>query len=226
VALFKTQIETGNYAAGYGNNWFRDGARPSGHFKYANGPIDPKDAAEIKARFKAAVSNNDFFVSGSDWSWETLSVAPAEAEFLQTIKATANQIAAIFRVNPEDIGGEAGSSLTYETLELNQINFQTRTLQPIFTRFEHHINRTFPGAQYIKFNPDAIVRTDLRTRMEAHKIGLEIGLETHAEGRALEDKAPLTASEKKAWMEYLAAIKPKPEPKAEPAGKIPSEGGA
>jgi HK97 family phage portal protein len=228
VQMFKTQIETGNYASGYGNNWFRDGARPSGHFKYANGPIDPGAAAEIKARFKAAVSNNDFFVSGSDWSWETLSVAPAEAEFLNTIKATANQIAAVFRVNPEDIGGEAGSSLTYSTLELNQINFQVRTLQPIYTRFEHHINRTFPGNQYIKFNPDAIVRADLRSRMEAHKIAMEIGLETWPEGRELEDKAPLTAAEKKAWLEYIAALKPaaKSDTPSPDQGKIPSEGGA
>lgn len=228
VGLFKAQIETGNNAIGYGNNWFRDGARPSGHFKYANGPVDPSAAAEIKARFKAAVSNNDFFVSGSDWSWETLSVAPEEAAFLSTVKATANQIASIFRVNPEDVGGEPGSSLTYSTLELNQINFQTRTLQPIFTRFEQHINRLFPGNQYIKFNADAIVRTDLRSRMEAHRIALEIGAETQPEMREKEDKAPLTSAEKKAWLEYVAAVGATKSADTSKSndGKIPSEGGA
>jgi len=202
VGQFKVQIETGTSAGQYGNNWFRNGSVPSGHLKYAAGPLDQEQTATVKARFKAAVSGNDLFVSGNDWDWKILSVKPEEAQFLQTIKATANQIAAIFRVDPEDIGGEAGSSLTYATLEMNQIKFQTRTLQPIFTRVEHHLNRLLPDYQYIKFNPDAIVRTDLKTRMEAHEIALRTGMETQPEGRALEDKAPLTPQEINDWMKF------------------------
>jgi HK97 family phage portal protein len=207
VGYFKMQIETGSQAVKYGRNWFRGGSTPSGHLKYAAGTLTPEQSGYVKTRFKAAVANNDIFVSGKDWDWKALSVNPDEAQFLQTIKATANQIAAIYKVAPEDIGGEAGSSMTYATVEMNQLKFQTRALQPIFTRLEMHMNRLLPGKQYVKFNADALVRTDLLTRMQAHKIALDTGLETHAEGRAIEDRPPLSPAEQKAWEKYKETTK-------------------
>ena len=40
-----------------------------------------------------------------------------------------------------------------------------------------------------------MLRADIKTRMEAHKIGIEIGIETVNEGRALENRPPLPAEE-------------------------------
>lgn len=209
IGQFKVQLESGMAASEYGNKWFRNGATPSGHLKYTGrvggGVLTGADSASVKERFKAAIAGNDFFVSGSDWEWKALSVSANEAQFLQAIKATANQIAAIFHVDPEDIGGEAGSSMTYSTLELNQIKFQVRALQPLFTRLEAHLNMLLPGTQYVKFNADAIVRTELKTRMEAHEIALRTGMETHPEGRALEDRPPMTDAEWQQWLAYRAA---------------------
>jgi HK97 family phage portal protein len=202
IGQFKMQIETGYAAGKYGNDWFRNGSMPSGHLKYSASTLDNTQSARIKAKFKEAVEGNDVFVSGNDWDWTAMSVKPDEAQFLQTIKATANQFAAIYRVDPQDIGGESGSSMTYSTLEMNQIKFQTRALQPIFTRLEHHLSRLLPNFQYIKFNPDAIVRTDLKTRMEAHEIALRIGMETQPEGRELEDRPPLTSQEQADWLKF------------------------
>jgi HK97 family phage portal protein len=227
VSHFRAVIETGGAAVNYGRNWFQSGARPSGHLKYGAGPLDPEASAEAKSRFKAAVAANDIFVSGNDWEWEALSIKPEEAQFLESIKATANQVAAIFRVNPEDIGGTPGSSLTYSTLELNQINFQTRTLLPIYTRLEHHLNRWLPDFQYIKFNPDAIVRADILTRMQAHEIGLRTYVETNGEARALEERPPLTDAEKKEAT--LLYGKSTPAPTAAPGtqpGQLKPKGGA
>lgn len=224
IGLFKAQIETGLSAQNFGSTWFKNGATPSGHLKYGAGTLTNAQSDMVKARFKAAVKGNDFFVSGNDWEWKALSVSAEESQFLNTIKATANQVAAIFRVDPEEIGGEAGNSLTYRTLELNQIKFQVRTLQPIFTRLEHHMNRLLPPAQYVKFNPDAVVRTELKTRMESHEIALRIGMETNPEGRALEDKAPLTPAEIKQWKDLYRNM-----PKVTPAAATDDndkEGGA
>lgn len=213
IGQFKQQMEMGAAAAKFGNDWFRHGAAPSGHLKYsppppARGVLNNEQAAQVKERFKAAVAGGDVFVSGNDWDWKALSVNAQEAQFLQTTKATANQVAAIFKVSPEDIGGEAGSSMTYATVELNQIKFQIRALAPIFTRLEMHLSRVMPDYQYIKFNPDSIVRTDLKTRMEAHEIALRAGMETQDEGRALEDKAPLTKQELTAWQALYSKSQP------------------
>lgn len=208
ISQFRQMLETGSMAEQYGKEWFSNGSTPSGHLKYNKGPLEGSDAAKVKSRFKQAVAGNDIFVSGSDWDWAALSVAPDEAQFLETIKATANQIAAIYRVDPSDIGGEAGNSLTYSTLEMNQIKFQTRALQPIFTRLEHHITRLLPEYHYMKFNPDALVRTDIKTRTEVNKTNLEIGLLTQDEGRELEERPILTDKQKQDWQKHYGKNKP------------------
>lgn len=208
VGLFKRQIEMGGSAIDYGHEWFKSGGAPSGHLKYGAGPLDPEKSAYVKAKFREAVRGNDFFVSGNDWEWTALAIKPEESQFLATIKATANTIAAIYRVPPEEIGGEAANSLTYSTVELNQINFQTRTLAPIFTRWEHHLNRLLPRQQYVKFNPDSVVRTDLKTRMESHALALTHAIETNPEARALEEKPPLTPEEKAEWADMYKKTTP------------------
>jgi hypothetical protein len=43
----------------------------------------------------------------------------------------------------------------------------------------------------VKFNVDAMIRVDTKTRYEVHQISREIGLDNIDELRALEDKAPL-----------------------------------
>jgi HK97 family phage portal protein len=205
VSLFRTQLETGQYASRYGSQWFKHGAHPSGHLKWNAGTLDPTKAAEIKRRFKASVSGGDVFVSGMDWDWQQLQVSPQDAQFLQTIKATATQVAAIFRVDPEDIGGETGSSRTYATLEANQLKYTTRALQPIFTRLEAHLSALMPEFEYVKFNADVLIRTDTLSRATAHKINLQSGVETLDEAREKEDKAPLTDAQRQQWKEDYPA---------------------
>ncbi|WP_461634492.1 phage portal protein [Glutamicibacter soli] len=202
IEQFRRVLNTGSQAEQYGEDWFTNGSTPSGHLKYNKGSLEDSDAAKVKSRFKAAVAGNDLFVSGEDWEWTALSVKPDEAQFLDTIKATANQIAAIYRVEPSDVGGESGNSLTYSTLEMNQIKFQTRALQPIFTRLEHHLTRLLPDFHYVKFNPDALVRTDIKTRMEVTKIGLETGMLLQDEGREQEERPALTEQQKQDWQKY------------------------
>lgn len=202
IGQFREVLKTGYYAQKFGMDWFDHGAAPTGHLKYGQGKLDSEQAAKAKARFKASVAENDIFVSGNDWEWTQLSVNADEAQFLETIKATANQIAAIYRVDPSDVGGESGNSLTYSTLEMNQIKFQTRALQPIFTRLEHHLSRLLPDFHYVKFNPDALVRTDTKTRAEVMKLQLESGLLVNDEGRELEERPKLTAQQKAEWQKY------------------------
>ena len=47
--------------------------------------------------------------------------------------------------------------------------------------------------QYVKFNRGSLLRTDLKTRYEAHEIGLRAGFLTLDEVRELEDREPLPA---------------------------------
>ena len=199
LRLFKMQFEAGMRAQKFGLDWYRNGTAPTGKLRNTQQTVSAKEARRIKARFKEAVADGDLFVTGSDWDYESLTVTPADAQFLSQIKATATQVAVIYRVAPEDIGGETGTSLTYSTLEQNDLKFAKRALLPWTSRFEEALTNLLPHPQYARFNLDAVSRADLMTRMQAHDIALKNGLETNDEGRALEERPPLTSEQINQW---------------------------
>ena len=192
LALFRTQIDTGLEAQRTGKNFFKRGAVPAGWLKYIPKGLTAEQSSEAKKRFVASVSSSEPFVSGNDWEYTALPLPTSDVNFITGVKLTANQIAAIYRVDPEDVGGETGgSSLTYATLEMNEQRFNSRTLLPVASRIEVAVNRVLPPVEYVKCNLDARVRTDLKTRYEAHKIALDAGFKLVDEVRALEELSPL-----------------------------------
>lgn len=203
TALFRMQFDKSLKAQRYASDLFDGGVMPPGVLKNSEQKLPEGAADVVKAKFKQSVRNRDIFVTGRDWTWTPLQAPDDDIKFLETIKAGANEIAAIYRVQPEDIGGEAaGGSLTYSTLEMNQQNRNRRALLPWVRRFEAALTAALPRPQYVKANMDALIRPDLKARMEAHEIGLRIGMETMPEGRALEDKPPLTPDEITQWQNY------------------------
>lgn len=193
ISLFRSQIETGLEAQRVGRNFFKRGMVPSALLKNTAKTLSAEQSATVKARFVASVSSSEPFVTGSDWDYTAIGLPSSDVAFLTGIKATATQIAAVYRVSPELIGGETSSSLTYKNLEQDQIRFNTTTLLPIASRVEAVANRHLPDGHYVKFNLDASVRADLKTRYEAHQIAITGGFLTDDEVRALEERPPLTA---------------------------------
>ncbi len=200
LAAFRVAFDTGASAQVSARDWFANGAIPSGHLHNTAKTVGPTDADEIKSRFRAAVSGRDVLVTGTDWTYTTIGIPADEARFIETLRLTATQIASIYGVPPEKIGGEMNSSLTYSTLEQNTLDFMAFAMRPWFTRFEEALTSVLPQDVYVKFNADAMVRTDLLTRMQAHEIAQRSGVATNSETRALEDRPPLTTAERNEWL--------------------------
>ena len=151
---------------------------------------------------------------GAGVKYKPIQVSPSEAEYLDVIKATATQIAAIYGIEPEDIGGESGDSMTYSNIEHRAIAFATRTLRPYLYKFERAISRLLPERQYIRFNIDAIIRPDLMTRYKAHEMALRNGWLNRDEVREIEHREPIKGGKEHNWPPYAtqkaAAATPRP----------------
>lgn len=206
VELFRRQLEMAERAQEFGTSVYRSSGIPSGHLKNTEKKLSFLESSVVKSRFKSAVNNNDVFVSGNDWDFKSLGMSVNDSKFLESIKATANQLAAIFKVPPEEIGGESGGSLTYTTVELNQLKFTMRALQPPAVRLETHLNRLLPPSQYVKFNLNANVRGDLMARMTAYAIGLKNGVYTLAQVREFEDFEMLSDDEIGQWQQWFSGM--------------------
>lgn len=200
VQLFRSQLSSASAAADLQANIYKTGG-PAAHFKKTDRTLTADESSVVKERFRAQIAAGDLLVTGNDWDYTSLGMSPADAQFIEAAKLSANQIAAIFHVPADEIGGETGSSLTYSTLEMNDLKFVRRGVAPWAVRLEAALTSALPRPQYVKFNLDAYVRTDLMTRMRAHAIALTYGIETLDEVRGLEDRQPLSAEQVATWQE-------------------------
>lgn len=172
----------------FGAQWFGDGAHPTALIK-SKKRIDQKAAGVIKERVLATMrGNRDPLVLGEDLDYQAIQITPEQSQFLATIKANRGDIAAIYF--PHMVLAE-GSSMTYANVEARSLDLLVYDLGPWIIRLEKWISRMLPRARYVKLNTDALVRTSLLDRMNAHQIALRNGARSRNEWRQIEDEAPL-----------------------------------
>lgn len=172
----------------------RGGGIPPAHLKNKDKTLPPDVIAAAKARAVASFAKGEPFVSGTDWELTMVSIPPNQAQFVETLKMSANQIAAAFGIDPTEVGGQAANSLTYSTEELRQIN-RAANMRPYLTRLERGLSRLMPLKQVIKLNVDATMRADLKTRTEVLGLQIADGRKSVNEARTLEDDPPVAGGD-------------------------------
>jgi HK97 family phage portal protein len=109
----------------------------------------------------------------------------------ETLKTNVQAVCRLFGVPPEMVASEAAGSLTYSNVEMRNLDFLKFCLNPWLIRVEAGLSKLLPRNQRAKFNVDALLRPDTKTRFEAHAIALSNQFETVDEVRDLEDLPPL-----------------------------------
>jgi HK97 family phage portal protein len=226
IASFALTMNTGLYAQAYGNDWFEGGGFPPGTFRNTEVAVVDQDKADvIKARLVDAIRSRRPVVYGKDWEYNPITVPPNEAQFIETMRLSANQIASIYGLPPEDVGGNRGTSLTYATVELNQLD-RSLAIRPWLVILEQKFAAMVPEGQYVRFNADAIIRTDVKTRWEVHQLAVGMGARSLDEVRKLEDLPPLPNKQGEEFNTpaAVAARAPQPSPALAPVnGNTPEK---
>ena len=114
---------------------------------------------------------------------------PSEAQFIDAMQLNATQIAAVLNLPPDRIGGTRGDSLTYNTVVQARCRSSSRCARGWcgWSRRSSSCCR----ATGSRFYTDALLKTDLQTRMEIYEVQRNIGMRTADEIRELEDLPPL-----------------------------------
>ena len=168
----------------------RGGGIPPAHLKNTAKKLDSSEASAIQGRAVRSFASGKPFVSGNDWDLTLTTIPPNQAQFLNTLQLTANQTAAIFGIDPREIGGSATESLTYATDESRSLN-RANNMRPYLVRFEQMVARLLPERQFVRLNVDATIRTDIKTRIEVEGAQIQDGRMSVNEARELEDRAPV-----------------------------------
>jgi HK97 family phage portal protein len=168
-----------------------DNATPSGILT-TDQRINPQQAETLKERWRARhAGNRDIAVLGDGARFQAVTIAPEESQFLATIDANVNAVARIYGVPPEMIAGTTAGHEAYSSPEMRSADLLTYTIRPWLVRLENAISALLPATQRVRFNAGGMVRVDLKSRYEAHKIAIEAGFLTVNEVRELEDRGPL-----------------------------------
>ncbi len=196
LAAFASTIGVGLDAQRYGRDWFGAGGFPPGTFANSEVTVTQEEATEIAGRLIAAMRARRPLVYGKDWTYSPITVPPEEAQFVQTMQLSATQIASIYHVPPEWIGGSSGSGgLHYSTAEQDMTQMVTLGVRPYLELLESVFFPLMPERTYVRFDTDALVRADLKTRHEVYAIDAGIGLRSIDEMRAAEEWEPHPESE-------------------------------
>lgn len=189
MAIVKAGLSAQDYA-----DVRRGGGLPPAVLKNNQVTLDSEAAATIRDRAVAAFTSGKPFVTGNDWDLNISVIPPSHTQFIETLKLTASQIAAIYGIDPREIGGEAVGSLTYSTDESRSLN-RANDMRPYMVRIEDAFNRLLPERQFVKLNVDATFRTDLKTRTDVLGAQILDGRLSVNEARALEDRPPVTGGD-------------------------------
>jgi HK97 family phage portal protein len=191
IAYAREAIGLGLGAEKYGAKLFGDAAIPSGVLT-SDQRIVQTEADALKARWKQAhQSKREIAVLGSGAKFQPVTIAPDEAQFIQTQKFSVATICRFYGVPPEMMAGETAGHEAYTSPGMRGTDFLTFTLRPWLLRIERAVSGLLPSTQRAKFNAGGFVRATLRDRYEAHRIAIEAGFLTRNEVRELEDRPPL-----------------------------------
>lgn len=190
LRAFAMTILAGIEAQRYGTDWYRAGGFPPGTFQNTEIEVDEDQAEAIRSMLTATIRRREPLVYGRDWDYKPVTVPPSEAQFIDAMRMNATQIAAILGLPPDRIGGTKGDSLTYSTVEQSTLQV-IEALRPWLVRLEHAFFQILPASRYCRFDSDALLKTDTKTRTEIYQVQRNIGMRTTDELRDLEDLEPL-----------------------------------
>jgi len=173
----------------------RGGGLPPAVLKNTAKTLDPAVAATASDRAAKSFAAGKPFVVGSDWELNAMTIPPNHAQFIETLNLSANQIAAIYGIDPREIGGTpAQGSVAYTNDESRALN-RAQDAAPYVVRLETAVNRMLPAGVYMKLNVDARIRADIKTRTEIVGAQIADGRLSVNEARAFEDLAPVTGGD-------------------------------
>ena len=171
----------------YADNWTSIGGTPTGILS-TDQTLNDEQAAAWKRRANETLTyGNGVAVFGQGLKFERLLLNPAEMQFLENQAANVTSVARMFgipaRLMLAQIGG---SSMTYANLEQDEIVFLRYTLMAYIREIEDAFDQLTKRGQTVRFNLDGLLRTDTKTRYEAHAIAINSGFLTVAEVREIE----------------------------------------
>ncbi|XZK28617.1 phage portal protein [Clostridium perfringens] len=190
----KCTVENGRATQEFVNKFFKNGLSTKGVIQYV-GDLDEKAKRTFRKEFESMNNGLENAHSVSllplGYQFQPLSLSMADAQFLENSKLTKREIAAAFGMKSYHLNDLERA--TFNNLTEQQKDFYITTLQPSLTNYEQEMqDKLFSQYETLKdvrveFNVDTILRSDIKTRYESYRIGIQSGFLSPNEVRKKEN---------------------------------------
>lgn len=190
-ATMRSTVDMREHMAG----WFTDTGHPAGLLS-TDAALTGEEAKVYRDAWNNPGSPKDnptrVRVVGKGLSYEPILISPKDAMWIEAQSFTVLEVARLFGT-PSSLMLAAieGNSQTYSNVEQEWLAFTRFTLTAYLRKIEEALTDLTPHGQTVRFNIDALLRSDTRSRYQAHAIALEAGFLTVNEVRDLEQRPPI-----------------------------------
>lgn len=165
--------------------FFQNMSRPSGVLT-APGTIDDQTAARLKRDWEDNYGGGNMgrvMVAGSDLSYKELSIPAEDAQLIDQLKWTVEDVARAFQMPLHMIG--AGTGPTYGSEQARTLAYYSQTLQEDIEAIELLLDEgvDLPNDMGTEFDTDSLLRMDSKTRAEVDDLRRQAATQTPNEAR-------------------------------------------
>lgn len=203
IAALKQAIGLGLAAQKFGAQFFGNGANLSGLIEHPGPDPGEEKANRVKEAFSRKHGGLEkaqavgILFGGA--KWVPMSVKPEEAQFLETRKFNAVEIAAAYGV-PSWLVTDAEGAKGYVTgLYATMYMWLLTGINPRFVRWERALTALLPPNVYAKFNRNSFLAMDPTERAEFYAAGLRDRWMVPNEAREKEDMDPMSGGGEPLW---------------------------
>jgi HK97 family phage portal protein len=180
----------------FANGFFEGGGIPKAVLE-SDQQVNQEQARTIKDRVVSTFRGREPLVLGLGLKYTMVQVKPEESQFLATQNANISTIAKYFGVPAAMVDGPSGHGMTYTNTQARGLDFLTYSVGHWLKRLEDAMFGLLPGNQYVKFNPNVLLRTDTHTQSQVDLLDLAGKIVTPSEIRARRGLDPMTEAQKK-----------------------------
>lgn len=175
---------------------------PLGYFAPREGERPREDEAAITKlldKWAEARRTRGWGYVGAAWEAKVLQFNAEQIQLADQRQHAVLEIARAMGIDPEDLGVST-TSRTYQNAEQRRLDLIDFTFAPYVKAMEQRLSMrdVLPRGYQAKVNMDGFLRADTKSRMDAYKVGKEVGAYTEDEIRELEDRPRLTPAQRTA----------------------------
>jgi len=226
ISLMRNTIGQAMALEKYGNRVLKNDARPSVALKH-QGQLSKEAYERLRDSWSQAYGGADnagkVAILEENMSLETIGFPAKDAQYIEGRQFAISEIARFLRIPPHMIGDVTRSTSWGSGIEQQELGYLTHTLRPWMVRIEQGLNKdllfSWDKTEYFfEHLVDALLRTDINSRMQAYTLAIQNGIYTRNEVRERENLLPYEGGDDPLFPLNMTDGND-PEPQADPAAE-------